>query len=72
MVRFQVNKRRAAAILAAAGWSRRALAERLGLHHGTVSRWLSGQHGIPSGYLDRIAEIVEVKKELFLDTGAWR
>jgi transcriptional regulator with XRE-family HTH domain len=52
-----------------AGWSREALAERLGVHAGSVARWESGG-AVPHAYrLDRIAELGGVSGE-WLRTGA--
>lgn len=72
MVRFKLDKRRAAAILAAAEWSRRALARRLSIHHGTLSRWLNGRHAIPKDRLEEIAEIVGVPVDAFFGPGGVR
>lgn len=51
-----------------AGWSREALAERLGVHAGSVARWESGG-AVPHAYrLERIAELAGVSGE-WLRTG---
>lgn len=52
-----------------AGWSREALAERLGVHPGSVARWESGGALPHAFHLDRIASLSGVAVE-WLRTGA--
>ena len=66
MTRYLLDPRRSAALLAATGWSRRALARELGLHVETVSRWIRGRHAIPEDRLQEIAAIVDVPVSAFL------
>ncbi len=72
MSRYSLDPQRAAAVLAATGWTRRALSRKLDLHVEVVSRWIRARHTIPAYRLEQIAEIIGVPVDAFFGSGGAR
>ncbi len=70
--RVFLDRRRTRAALATAGLSRRALAQRWGLHPDTIARWTRGAVPIPVSRLRQLAALLDVRPGWLLRDGGGR
>lgn len=47
-------------------WSQKQLAEQMGTRQNNIALWESGVRKVPQKYIDKLCEVLEIKKEHFL------